>query len=170
MENQNPMQGGGGQQPGQGFRREEEQSQAPEQGQPQGGNQMGDNQQQADQGNQQQGEQQASSGQPVCQDGNEKIWGIIGYIIPILFFVPLVMDDLKNNPYSKFHANQQLNFLLFLVIGYIVSSVLMLVLIGFLLYFLVLIGNVVFLVLGIINAAQGKQKPLPLIGGIEIIK
>jgi uncharacterized membrane protein len=112
---------------------------------------------------------------PVEQKANStdaeknKLMAIIGYIIPVLFFIPLV-SDAKNSPFAKFHANQQLNFLLFLVLGYVISSALMIVLIGFLLYFLVLIGNVVFLVLGIINAAKGEMKKLPLIGGFEIIK
>jgi uncharacterized membrane protein len=97
-----------------------------------------------------------------------KALAIVGYIIPILFFIPLVTDA-KNSPFAKFHANQQLNFLLFLVIGYIASSILMLVLIGFLLYFLVLIGNVVFLIMGIINAAKGEMKELPLIGGFKLL-
>jgi uncharacterized membrane protein len=113
--------------------------------------------------------------EPVVQEGsgdssNAKIWGILGYIFPIIFFIPLVMDDLKKNPYSKFHANQQLVFLLFIVIGYIVSAVLMVVLIGFLLYLIVMIGSLVFFIMGIINAAKGEMKPLPLIGGITIIK
>jgi len=97
-----------------------------------------------------------------------KALAIVGYIIPILFFIPLVTDA-KNSPFAKFHANQQLNFLLFLVIGYIASGILMLVLIGFLLYFLVLIGNVVFLIMGIINAAKGEMKELPLIGGFKLL-
>ncbi|MFW5885357.1 MAG: hypothetical protein ACOCUF_03975, partial [Patescibacteria group bacterium] len=43
---------------------------------------------------------------------NAKVWSIVGYILPILFFLPLVMEDLKSNKYSKFHANQQLVLLL----------------------------------------------------------
>jgi uncharacterized membrane protein len=98
-----------------------------------------------------------------------KALAIVGYIIPILFFVPLVTEEGKKSPFAKFHANQQLNFLLFLVIGYIVSSVLMIILIGFLLYFLVLIGNLVFLIMGVVNAAKGEMKELPLIGGFKLI-
>jgi len=98
-----------------------------------------------------------------------KVMAIVGYIIPILFFIPLVSDG-KNSPFAKFHANQQLNFLLFTVIGYIASTVLMVILIGFLLYFVVMIGSVVFMIMGIINAAKGEMKKLPLIGGFNIIK
>lgn len=112
---------------------------------------------------------------PAAPQGNQsdaeknKAMAIIGYIIPILFFIPLVTDA-KNSPFAKFHANQQLDFLLFAVVGYIVSSILMVVLIGFLLYFLVIIASIVFMIMGIINAAKGEMKPLPFIGGINIIK
>jgi len=98
-----------------------------------------------------------------------KPMAIIGYIIPILFFIPLVTDA-KNSPFAKFHANQQLNLLLLAVVGYIVSSILMFILIGFLLYFIVMIASIVFMIMGIINAAKGEMKALPLIGGINIIK
>lgn len=97
-----------------------------------------------------------------------KALAIVGYIIPILFFVPLV-SDAKNSPYAKFHANQQLNLLLFWVIGYAASAILMVVLIGFLLYFLVMIGGIIFMIMGIINAAKGEMKPLPMIGGFKLI-
>lgn len=97
-----------------------------------------------------------------------KALAIVGYIIPILFFIPLVTDA-KNSPYAKFHANQQLNLLLFWVIGYAVSAILMFVIIGFLLYFLVMIGGIIFMIMGIINAAQGTMKPLPMIGGFKLI-
>jgi uncharacterized membrane protein len=98
-----------------------------------------------------------------------KAMAIIGYIIPFLFFIPLVTEA-KNSPFAKFHANQQLNLLLFCVVGYILSSVLMFILIGFLLYFIVMIGSLVFLIMGIISAAKGEMKKLPLIGGFELIK
>ncbi len=113
--------------------------------------------------------------QPAAPQGNQsdaeknKAMAIIGYIIPILFFIPLVTEA-KNSPFAKYHANQQLNFLLFTVVGYIISSILMVILIGFLLYFVVMIASIAFMVLGIINAAKGEMKPLPLIGGFNIIK
>lgn len=98
-----------------------------------------------------------------------KALAIVGYIFPILFFIPLVTDA-KNSPFAKFHANQQLDLLLFEVVGYIASTILTFILIGFLLWFVVIIGGLVFMIMGIINASKGEMKPLPLIGGINIIK
>ncbi|PIP28104.1 MAG: hypothetical protein COX29_02960 [Candidatus Moranbacteria bacterium CG23_combo_of_CG06-09_8_20_14_all_35_22] len=99
-----------------------------------------------------------------------KPMAIIGYIIPILFFIPLLSEEGKKSPFAKFHANQQLNLLLFGVIGYTASAILMIILIGFLLYFVVIIGSLVFLIMGIINAAKGEMKKLPIIGGFSILK
>lgn len=113
---------------------------------------------------------QAPEPKPTNEDVDKnKAMAIVGYILPILFFIPLITEA-KNSQFAKFHANQQLNLLLFCVIGYIASSILMVILIGFLLYFIVMIGSVVFLIMGVINAAKGEMKRLPLIGGIEIIK
>ncbi|HJZ11846.1 MAG TPA: DUF4870 domain-containing protein [Acidobacteriota bacterium] len=115
--------------------------------------------------------------QPMQSEGGSsddveknKVFAIIGYIFPILFFVPLVTEDGKKSAFAKFHANQQLNFLLFVVIGYIVAFVLTFVLIGALLFPLIWIASIVFMVMGIVNAAGGKTKPLPLIGGFTLIK
>jgi len=98
-----------------------------------------------------------------------KAMAIVGYIIPILFFIPLISDG-KNSPFAKFHANQQLILLLFGAIGYVVSAVLMVVLIGFLIWAVVAVASIVFMIMGIINASKGEMKPLPMIGGFSIIK
>jgi uncharacterized membrane protein len=97
-----------------------------------------------------------------------KAMAIIGYIIPIIFFIPLVTDA-KNSPFAKFHANQQLNLLLAAIAVNIVGGV-----IPVLGWFIILpIGSImliVFAIMGIINAVKGEMKKLPLIGGFELIK
>lgn len=97
-----------------------------------------------------------------------KVMAIVGYIIPILFFVPLVTDA-KNSPFAKFHANQQL----LLLIGWAVINIVggMIPFLGW--FIIVPFGNIFLLILmimGIIHAAKGEMKALPLIGGIKIIK
>ncbi|MCX6765362.1 MAG: DUF4870 domain-containing protein [Candidatus Moranbacteria bacterium] len=119
-------------------------------------------------GQQMQQPQAPQTGQSDAE--KNKALAIVGYIFPILFFIPLVTEEGKKSPFAKFHANQQLNLLLFEVVGYIVSTILTFILIGFLLWFVVIIGGLVFMILGIINAAKGEMKPLPIIGGINIIK
>ncbi|HRZ95476.1 MAG TPA: hypothetical protein P5262_02830 [Candidatus Moranbacteria bacterium] len=97
-----------------------------------------------------------------------KAMAIVGYIIPILFFIPLVTDA-KNSPFAKFHANQQLLLLIAAVIVNILGGA-----IPILGWFIILPLGCIFLlvmaIMGIISAAKGEMKPLPLIGSIHVIK
>ncbi|WP_079710364.1 DUF4870 domain-containing protein [Paraliobacillus ryukyuensis] len=93
-----------------------------------------------------------------------KLVAILGYI---LFFIPLLAA--KDSAFARYHANQGLNLLLLCIavniIGYAIPFIGWLIILP--------IGSIVvfvFFILGIINAANGQMKPLPLIGGIEIIK
>ena len=95
----------------------------------------------------------------------------------ILFLIPMFVY--KDSPYTKFHVNQGIVFLIFDVAGGIVLSILSAILIfvpiagwilASLLSFAFWIFAVVLCVMGIINAATGKAKPLPLIGKITIYK
>jgi len=108
-------------------------------------------------------EKKASSGDVE----KNKAMAIVGYIIPILFFIPL-LSDAKNSPFAKFHANQQLNLLIAAVVVNIVGTV-----IPFLGWFIILPLGTIFLIvvaiMGIINAAKGEMKELPLIGGFKLI-
>jgi len=112
-------------------------------------------------------ENQTQKADPQDAEKN-KAFAIIGYIIPILFFIPLVTDA-KNSPFAKFHANQQLDLLLFGFIGWTVSAVLSFVVIGIFLMSLVAIAGLVFMILGIVSAAKGEMKELPVIGGFKLI-
>ncbi len=42
----------------------------------------------------------------VTQD--DKLWAMLGYIIPLIALVVLFMEDKKNRPYVKFNAVQSL--------------------------------------------------------------
>jgi uncharacterized membrane protein len=98
-----------------------------------------------------------------------KIFGILAYV---LFFVPLLVA--KDSPFAKYHANQGLALFLAMVVASIVLAVLTFIpFIGFvfgLLHIVLYLGYLVLVVLGIVNAAAGKCVPLPLIGGIKLLK
>ncbi|HEY0257815.1 MAG TPA: GYF domain-containing protein [Candidatus Methylacidiphilales bacterium] len=105
-----------------------------------------------------------------------KVFGILAYI-GILFLVPLLAA--KDSPFAKYHANQGLVlFLVWIVIavGLSILNVILLMILPAGLSFIIMILNLVYLgllvlaVLGIINAAAGKCVPLPVIGGIKLIK
>lgn len=96
-----------------------------------------------------------------------KAMAIVGYIIPILFFIPLVTDA-KNSPFAKFHANQQLNLLLGWVVVNVVGGILP-VIGWFIILPLGTIFLIVVMIMGIINASKGAMKELPVIGGFKLI-
>jgi len=92
---------------------------------------------------------------------------IIGYILPILFFVPLLSE--KKSPFGVFHANQQL-VLLISAIAVRVFGVIVPIIGWFLILPLGSLAVLALAIIGLIGAAKGETKPLPVIGGISIIK
>lgn len=90
-----------------------------------------------------------------------KVIMIIMYIIPVLFFIPLVAEDYKN-PYGKFHANNALLIFIMEVIASILAFTIIVPIVFW-------IASVVFMILGIISAVKGEDKPLPIIGAINLI-
>ena len=96
-------------------------------------------------------------------EGN-KIMAAISYIW-ILFLVPLLAA--KDDAFARYHANQGL--VLFLA-GIVIGIIGIIPVVGTVIAFVGGIACFVFTILGIINALKGEMKPLPFIGGIEIIK
>jgi len=94
-----------------------------------------------------------------------KVQAVLPYILPILFFLPIISE--KNSAFCKFHANQQLAWL-------IVSAVLGLVgkIIGFIPILGAIVGGVIGLawlllsILLMISANQGKAIRIPVIGSM----
>jgi uncharacterized membrane protein len=84
-----------------------------------------------------------------------KTMAIISYFI---FFVPLLVDEARNNKFAMYHTEQSIILLILQIIVNIIGVITCGI--GYILYLPVL----VFYVMGIINAVQGQAKPLPLIG------
>ena len=110
------------------------------------------------------------------QDINSnKVMAILAYL-GILVLVPIFAA--KDSKFARFHANQGLVLFLAEIAFYIVLTIVSAIIlaISWKLYFIITILSlvwIVFLVLaiiGIINAAQGKAKPLPLVGNMQILK
>jgi uncharacterized membrane protein len=86
---------------------------------------------------------------------------IVAYFI---FFIPLLTDD-KNDPFVKYHVKQGLVLLIAWVVLWVVSFVLAFIpVIGWILAPLLYLAVFILWIMGIINAAQKKQKPVPIIG------
>jgi len=107
---------------------------------------------------------------------NNKGMAIIAYI-GILCLIPLITGDYKKSPFLKFHTNQ--GVVLFIawlawvfisfILGFIFSWWILAILFS-IVRFAVWIGVLILVILGIINAVNGRMKPLPLLGKFEIIK
>ena len=107
------------------------------------------------------------------QDINDnKGMSVLAYI-GILFFIPLLACP--NSRFARYHTNQGLVlFLLELAIG-VVTSIFTFIpvigpIIGGLLSAVGGIFTLVLMIMGIINAAQGQAKELPLIGKFTLLK
>jgi len=101
---------------------------------------------------------------------NDKLMGVLAYL-GILVIVPILAGG--NSKFVKYHANQGLVNLLFAIALGVLGFVLAFIpYINFILIFFWLLYFVptIFAILGIINVINGEQKPLPLIGGITLIK
>ena len=105
-----------------------------------------------------------------------KVMAVLAYL-GILFLVPLLAAP--NSPYARFHANQGLVLFLADIACGIVLGILTFILIWIpvagaiiasLLSAVVSIGLLVFMVMGIVYAATGRAKELPIIGKLRIIK
>ena len=102
---------------------------------------------------------------------------VVAYLI---FFVPLITGDHKKSPFVKYHTNQGTILFIAIVALWIVYSILAAILISTYSFALIrLVGiltpllwicTLALVVLGIVNAVQGRMKPLPLIGKFVIIK
>ena len=177
------------QQPQQGYQQPQQSYQQPQQGyqQPQQGYQQPQQgYQQPQQGYQQpqQGYQQPYAGQGAYQDPNQdiadnKVMAILAYF-GLLVLVPIFAA--KNSKFARFHANQGLVLLIFSVALSIVNSIITAVTASLLWRapIVALIINLIFAaawifllvlaIMGIVNAASGKEKEIPLIGKIKILK
>ncbi len=91
---------------------------------------------------------------------------VISALAYILFFLPLIACS--DSPFGKFHANQGLLLLIVAVAGNIILGIIPLI--GWLFIPLFSLATFVFAILGIVNAATGKAKELPLFGKFRIIK
>jgi len=116
----------------------------------------------------------AQAAAPAAQDGvgDNKLFAILGYVLPFLFFVPLVMENSKNNTFARFHANQQLIVLiLWIGVQFVLGNVLYMVLsmAAFALMPLLNLAILVLAIMGIISAAQGQMKELPVVGTFKLI-
>jgi uncharacterized membrane protein len=100
-----------------------------------------------------------------------KVFAILAYLPPLLFLVPLLAA--RESKFAMYHCNQGLVLTLTAIVIGVINAILgaVLIFIPFLGWFLLMIlhlgtfiGIVALAVIGLINAANGVCKPLPVIG------
>ncbi len=108
-------------------------------------------------------------------DSNDKVLGVVGYF-GLLFLVPLLAGKTE---FTRYHANQGLvlfiaDIILGIIAGILSAVIAFIPVVGLFLPFIISgavgIISLVFMILGIVHAAQGEMKPLPVIGGFQILK
>ncbi|CAM4103087.1 DUF4870 domain-containing protein [Saccharibacillus endophyticus] len=103
-------------------------------------------------------------GDPHSQDVQEN--KTIAALAYILFFLPLLAA--RNSRFAMYHANQGLLLLLAIIAGNIVLS--LIPFIGWIVMPFFNIAVIVYLVIGIMNAVNGKVQPLPFMPKVDILK
>lgn len=99
---------------------------------------------------------------------DQKTTSIVAYLTWVGWLVAFLAGDKEG---AKFWLNQSLVLILCDIALSIVLGVLVFIpIIGALISTVVGIGMIVFWVLGLIAAINQEEKPLPIIGGIEILK
>jgi uncharacterized membrane protein len=116
------------------------------------------------------------------QDAQDnKVMSILAYI---LFFIPLLTGAHKTSPFAKFHANQGTVLFLASLLWGVAYGILTAIFTALLfstgawglfsvvttILGILWLAPAALCVVGIINAATGKCKPLPVIGKITLIK
>lgn len=92
-----------------------------------------------------------------------KVMGILAYI---LFLIPLLAA--KDSKFAMYHANQGLLLFLLAIGSNVVLGIIPII--GWLLLPIANLVVLLFAIMGIINAANGEMKPLPVIGKYQLLK
>lgn len=103
---------------------------------------------------------------------DETLWSMLGHFGGIIlgFIAPLIVMLTKGNesPYTRYHAVEALNFQILIAIGYVISSVLTVVIIGILGFFILPIVSIIFSVMAGLAAQKGETYRYPV--SIRMVK
>ena len=99
----------------------------------------------------------------TAQD-NGKTVAIISYITLIGWIVALIMHNSNKTRLGAFHLRQMLGLIILVAMVYILGYVLNFIPMGWLIGTALNIGILIFWIMGLIAAASGEEKPMPIIG------
>ncbi len=90
---------------------------------------------------------------------NSKALAIIAYLFPFLFFLPYVSNN--QSQYARFTSNQALTLAILYIAGLILGVIPFL---GGIIKTIICLACFVLAILGIVDAASGKVRKLPVVG------
>jgi uncharacterized membrane protein len=93
-----------------------------------------------------------------------KVMAILAYF-GILVLIPILAAP--TSKFARFHSNQGVIVLIVALVGWILGFV---PIIGWLASLIVTLFAVVIAIIGLINAAQGKAKEVPVVGSLRLLK
>jgi uncharacterized membrane protein len=97
--------------------------------------------------------------EPVVEDG--KTLAIVAYLTLIGLVAALVMNNEKKNVFTRFHIRQSLGLML---TGLATSFISWVPFLGWFIGLVMLVVLVILWIIGIMNAVNGKEKELPILG------
>ncbi|MBQ9123900.1 MAG: hypothetical protein IJY10_10495 [Lachnospiraceae bacterium] len=99
---------------------------------------------------------------------DKKVTGIVAYFTLIGWLIAYLAGD-KNG--AKFHLNQALVLAIAeIVLGFVGGILGLIPIIGGLVSFVLSVLLFICWVLGLVGAIKGEEKPVPVVGGIKILK
>jgi len=116
-------------------------------------------------------ENQSSNPHEVQPKKPDTTASIVAYLGPFGWIIAYVLYSSNKNEFNTFHLRQALGASLIAVFGYIAAIIIDIVFstvhiwfIGSLIYYAVYIFAAIFYIMGLINAANGAKKYLPILG------
>lgn len=104
---------------------------------------------------------------PIVGGSKNTAMAVVAYI---LFFIPLLTGDAKKDAFVKYHTKQGLVLFLLVVLLNVIDRI-MPFYFWYTINWILSLGTLALLIIGINNAMGGKQQPLPLIGGFaDVLK
>lgn len=98
---------------------------------------------------------------PSVASEEDKTVAILSYVTLIGFIIAIVIHNGKKTQIGAFHLRQALGLF---ITGAVLGIALMITVVGLFLIPFMGIALFIFAIIGLINAAQGQMKPLPLVG------
>ncbi len=110
--------------------------------------------------------------QPPLSDSDQRMWAMLSHVGGILFsfIAPLIIWLMfkERGRFVEEQSKEALNFQITLIIGYIISGILMIILIGAILFFVVWLAAIIFGIMAAIAANKGEAYRYPV--AIRLIK